>query len=297
MKKSIFLYFEQILFKPKNLIDKIFVYLLSPFSFLYCILTFLNSYKKHLFRYKYPLKIIGVGNLILGGSGKTPLIIALAKREKNIAVVLRGYGRVSKGVLVISDRGKILTSVLDSGDEAMLYAKKIQNCSVIVSENRYFGILKAQELGAETIFLDDSYRQHQIEKFKEYIIISKTENNFCIPAGGYREKLWFFKKNILLIEEGKDFFRKIYIDSPTENMVLITAISKSYRLNRYIPKDIPKYIFPDHYSFTETEIERIYKKEKATSILTTEKDFVKMDSFQFNFSIIKLEIKLSSNFN
>ena len=294
MKNKIFFYFERVLFSPKSF-DWILVLTLSSFSLIYCGVTFLNSFRKDIFKKRYSVNIIGIGNIVLGGTGKTPFTIALAKKEKNVAIVLRGYGRESKGLIVVSENGKILTSVSKSGDEAMLYAKKLPDSSVIVSENRELGILKAQKLGAKTIFLDDSYRQHQVYKNKEYLIISKIKNPFCIPAGGYREKLWFFKKNIIPVEENIDFWRKVYIDSPTEKMVLITAISKPERLNRYIPKDIPKYIFPDHYNFQESEIGKILKKESATSILTTEKDFVKIGDFKFTFSLIKLEIKLKEN--
>ena len=264
-------------------------------SLIYCGITFLNSYRKYIFQKRYSANIIGVGNLILGGTGKTPFTISLAKKEKDVAIVLRGYGRDSKGLIVVSENGKILVDISKSGDEAMLYAQKLSESSVIVSEDRDLGIRKAQELGAKNIFLDDSYRQHQIRKDREYLIVSEIDNPFCIPAGGYREKLWFFKRDIISAKEGVDFWREVYIDSPTEIMVLVTAISKPHRLNRYIPKDIPKYSFPDHYNFKENEIREIFEKENATSILTTEKDFVKLSQFKFRFSIIKLEIKLSEN--
>lgn len=293
-KFSLFFYFEKILFTP-NRFDFIPIILLSPFSVIYCIFTFLNSFRKHLVRKKFSAKIIGVGNLVLGGTGKTPLIIALAKNEKNIAVVLRGYGRISKGLVLVSQNGKIIVDVSQSGDEAFLYAEKIPNSTIIVSENRELGILKAQELGHSVIFLDDSYRQHQIIKDIEYIILEKSKNWLCIPAGAYREKLWFFKKNIKIFRENIDFWREVIIENKTKKMVLITAISKPHRLNKYISDEVPKYIFPDHYPFTKLEIETIINNEKATSILTTEKDLVKFKDFNFNISLIKLEIKFIQN--
>lgn len=279
------------LFFPKKK-EMLLVFTLFPLSIIYCIITFLNSYRKHLFQIKYPETIIGVGNLVLGGTGKTPFLIALAKNRLNSAIILRGYGRNSKGLILVSLKGMILTDVSKSGDEAMLYAEKLQNTSVIVSENRELGIKKAQEIGVETIFLDDSYRQHNIYKNQEYLIESDISNILCLPAGGYRERLWFFKKNIIFVKDGVDFKREVWIESPTKKMVLITAISKPHRLHKYISKDIPKYEFPDHYNFNYSELLEIVSKEKATSILTTEKDFVKMKNFNFQFSLIKLEVKL-----
>jgi len=292
---KIFFYFEKILFSPTRF-DFIPIILLSPFSVIYCIVTFFNALRKHIFQKKFSAKIIGIGNLVLGGTGKTPLTIALAKNETNIAIILRGYGRDSKGLVLVSKNGNILVNISESGDEAFLYAEQIPKSTIIVSENREIGILKAQELGHSLIFLDDSYRQHQIYKDVEYLILDKSQNYFCIPAGAYREKLWFFKKNIKIVRENIDFWREVKIENPTEKMVLITAISKPHRLNKYISENIPKYIFPDHYKFQRDEIEKILKNENATSILTTEKDFVKLKSFKFNISLIKLDIKLKKGF-
>ena len=67
----------------------------------------------------FGIPVISIGNLIVGGSGKTPFVIELTKDRENIAIVLRGYGRASKGLYIISDKGNILENVSISGDEAM----------------------------------------------------------------------------------------------------------------------------------------------------------------------------------
>jgi tetraacyldisaccharide 4'-kinase len=294
ISSKLFLYFEKILTNPKGLEWGIPI-LLSPFSFLYCSLTFLNGYRKYLFQEELHENIIGIGNLNLGGSGKTPFTIALAKREKDkkIAIVLRGYGRNSKGTILISKYGEILESVEKSGDEAMLYSKALKNASVIVSENRKDGILLAKNLGAETIFLDDSYRHHGIKKRKEYLIISKDRNRFCLPAGGFREKLWFFRRDeVSFIQEEIDFVREVSIENQTSKMVLVTAIAKPERLFKYIDPEIPRYLFPDHYNFSERELSEIFIGERASSILVTEKDLVKLEKFNFPFSLLKLGLKI-----
>ena len=112
----------------------------------------------------FGIDIISIGNLSVGGSGKTPLVTALASRYENVAVVLRGYGRVSSGLYVVKNREKILEDVSVSGDEALIYAHKLQNAIVIVSEDRKEGILKAKEMGVEIVFLDDAYSKHDIKK-------------------------------------------------------------------------------------------------------------------------------------
>ena len=84
----------------------------------------------------FGIKIVGVGNLNVGGSGKTPLVTALASKYDDVAIILRGYGRNSKGLYVVKDKNTILEDVSISGDEAMIYAQKLKSAIVIVSEDR-----------------------------------------------------------------------------------------------------------------------------------------------------------------
>jgi len=90
--------------------------------------------------------IVSVGNLSVGGSGKTPLVTALALKYENVAIILRGYGRNSRGLYVISDGKSILQDVNISGDEAMIYARKVPQAIVIVSEDRKIAIKKAKKM-------------------------------------------------------------------------------------------------------------------------------------------------------
>ena len=71
-------------------------------------------------RKDFGIPIISVGNLVVGGSGKTPFTIAIAKELKDVAIISRGYGRKSKGLIEVSRKGMILTDVEHSGDEPML---------------------------------------------------------------------------------------------------------------------------------------------------------------------------------
>ena len=315
---------EQILFSPKNFLDKTIIVVLSPFSVVYCsviffrasFLTYFGSifYKKlHQNIKNSNLKIIGIGNLTLGGNGKTPLTIKLIEELKTqnsnlkIAILLRGYGRISKGLLIVSQNGKILEDVNNSGDEAFLFAKKLAHLkiAVIVSEDRTLGIQKAIELDTNILFLDDSFSKHHIPK-KEILILDNSQNlnKLCLPAGAYREKLWFFKKNILTIQENIDFERIIKIENLTSNMLLITAISKPQRVEKYL-KQLEKNIinrvyFEDHYSFTKTEIEKILNSQnkKIDSILTTEKDLVKLENLKLDtvkFSLMRLDLKFKNS--
>ena len=252
---------------------------------------------------EFGIPIISVGNIIVGGSGKTPVTINLASKYEDVCIILRGYGRASKGLQIVSLRGKLLVDVKTSGDEAMLLANSLPKATVIVSENRVTAILKAKELGCKIIFLDDGFSKYHISKFN-ILLRPKDEptNIFCLPSGGYREPKGFYAQADIELLEGKDFRRVITIKKD-ENIkelpnktLLITAISKPKRLLEYLPKDIKMISFPDHHTFTKEEILQIQKEYKDYAILTTGKDLVKLKEFNIkNLYLMDLEIKIDEN--
>ncbi len=228
----------------------------------------------------------------MGGSGKTPLIAALASKYCDAAVVLRGYGRKSRGVQVVSKWGRVLCDVECSGDEAMELARALPKASVIVSEDRLVGIVKAKELGAKVVFLDDAFGKC-IEKL-DILIDVPTPNRFCLPAGPYRLPGAFMHSADIVVREGRDFRRKVWIENPTQKMVLVTAIANPKRLERFVPTDIPRYYFADHHDFSAEEIAAIWKKESPTSLLVTAKDAVKLQKFGYPLSLLRLELEIEN---
>ena len=241
----------------------------------------------------FGVKIISVGNLNVGGSGKTPLISALALHFESTAIVLRGYGRESQGLYVVKDKEKILCDVKVSGDEAMIYAQKLSDVIVIVSEDRKKGILKAKEMGCKTVFLDDAYSKHDIKK-QDILIDVPNKNSACLPAGPFRERLWK-QKSALVLKEEKDFKRVVSLKNPTARMSLVTAIARPQRLDSFLPSVISKTYFEDHHSFTKEELESILKEENADSLLVTYKDYVKVKDFGLPLSLLDLDIEIQES--
>ena len=284
MKSFFIQWLEEYLFFPTPF-QRLVGILFLPFTVLYCIITTFSRLSKKPFNFGIP--VISIGNLLVGGTGKTPTIIALAKDKSDVAVVLRGYGRDSKGLYVISDGSKILEDVKISGDEAMLLANSLPNAIIIVSENRVDGVLKARELGAKVVFLDDGYRHHEIVKY-DILLRPKDEptNIFCLPAGGYRDSKMMYAFADIVLKENIDFKREItfkkenkIIDELPSDVVLVTAISKANRLLEYLPNGIDTVIYPDHYSFTQNDIDEITQKYPNRPIITTAKDMVKLEMF------------------
>lgn len=299
IKNKLALWVEQYLFHP-NIFQQLLSAALLPVTLVYCIVVGLKRMRAKAIDYGIP--IISIGNLVIGGTGKTPVTIELAKKEKHPAIILRGYGRNSKGMQLISHQGKILEDISVSGDEAMLYATLLPNATVIVDEGRIAGIIKAKELHCNIVFLDDGYRFHNIKKY-DILLRPKVEptNLFCLPSGGYKETKMMYSFVPKVLQEDKDFkrivtFKKdnVLIDNPPLNSILITAISKPKRLLEYLPKNIKCKTFIDHYDFNKEDIDTILSTYKDYTIITTQKDFVKLKRFNLtNIIIMDLEIQLT----
>ncbi len=254
-----------------------FIFVLLPFSLVYLIIAYLKFPRK---LESLGIPIISIGNIIIGGSGKTPLTKALINhyQNKKIAVVLRGYKRKSKGLVVVKDFEKILVDVDISGDEAMEIAS-FTNAAVIVSEDRKKGIIKAKELGAEMVILDDGFDK----PFKKFNIVidKKIKNPFLLPAGAKRYPRNFLKYADVILEDIK---REVKVP---EGDILVSAISNPKRLLLYWNKEYK--FFPDHYDFKWEDL----KKFESKIIVTTAKDYVKLKKFPLNLKVIDLNIKLS----
>jgi len=287
MNKAIVFWVERYLYDP-DIFQKLLSYILVPISYLYCFFMWLNFKIKK--EQNFNINIVSIGNLNVGGSGKTPLVTALASRYENTAIILRGYGRNSKGLHVVSDGKSILEDVSASGDEAMIYATKLPESIVIVSEDRKIAIQKAKEMGAKLVFLDDAYSKHDIKKL-DFLIETDFKNNFCLPSGPYRERQWG-SKEVVILKEDVDFKRKTTLKDRCDKMSLITAIARPTRLDKYLPEVVSKNYFADHHNFTKDEIEDILKRDESDSALVTYKDYVKLEKFNLSLSLLDLEMEV-----
>jgi len=276
--ENLYNFFEEMIFYPKWY-HYPFVFLLLPFSFIYFFIIFIKFPRKY---EDLGIPIISIGNIIVGGSGKTPFTKSLVNylKNKKVAVVLRGYKRKSKGLVVVKDFKNILVDVEISGDEAMEIAIST-NAAVIVSEDRKKGILKAKEIGAEVVILDDGFDK----PFKKLNIVidKKIKNPFLLPAGGYRYPRTFLKYADIVIND-----LKREVKAPNGD-ILISAISNPKRLLKYWNKEYK--FFPDHYDYKWEDLKEFQEK----IIVTTMKDYVKLKKFPLNLKIIDLNVKIPQN--
>jgi len=264
----------------------------------YCVVSAYNRLSKKPKFYGIP--VISIGNLLVGGTGKTPVTISLAKDKKDVCIVLRGYGRLSKGLVVVSKKGKILETVQNSGDEAMLLAQALPKATIIVSENRSKAVVKAKELGCKVVFLDDGYSKHELLKF-DILLRPKDEptNLFCLPSGGYRDTKMLYSFADVVLKEDLDFKREVnfsynnkIVEYLPDNMILLTAISKPYRLLEFLPSSVKMVNFVDHYNFTQQDIDKIEAKYPNHNIITTQKDFVKLEKLKIRLDLYIMNLNV-----
>jgi tetraacyldisaccharide 4'-kinase len=290
-------FFEKLYYNPKWYYYIVSI-LLLPFSIIYGVVGLV----KYLFikPKDYGIKIISIGNLVVGGSGKTPVAISLIEYLQNrynikITYISRGYGRDSKGLVVVKKDSKILCNVKSSGDEAMLVANSCK-CDVIVSENREKAIELAKKNGTNLIILDDAFSKVGIKKFDILLEPKEVPNRFVIPSGPLREFDFAKNRANLLLKEDIDFKREVTFDNLSSKMLLVTAIANPARLEPFLPKDIVgEYILKDHSYFNKEKIIQKMQEFNAKTILVTQKDMVKLQDFNLPISLMKLNIVLSKN--
>lgn len=152
----------------------------------------------------YDFPVLGVGNLSVGGTGKTPMteyIIRLCRGQKKVGVLSRGYGRKTSGYKNVTSQ----SNASEVGDEPLQFARKFQNVIVAVDEDRRHGIQKMQNLtpNPTLIILDDVY-QHRAVRPGFLILLSSYEDlfytDFVLPAGNLREsRLGAHRANCIVI--------------------------------------------------------------------------------------------------
>lgn len=168
--------------------------LLLSFSWLYALATTIRNRRfdsGHLPSQSYPLPIISVGNITVGGTGKTPLtehLIRLLQPAYQVALLSRGYGRKTKGVRVADDKADYTTI----GDEPMQLKQKFPHLTVVVAEKRRDGITALLNLSTppQVILMDDAFQHRYVKPGLSILVMDYHRpiwKDTCLPAGNLRE--------------------------------------------------------------------------------------------------------------
>ena len=282
--------------------DKSFwVTLLKPASFVYAALTRRRVKKKG---YKSRVPVICVGNIFVGGVGKTPVCLAIGKmlhkQGKSFYYLNHGYKADKQGVLV----DKRTHTALDVGDEALLLNEV---APTIVDRNRAKGAKLAEKWGAHALIMDDGFQNPKLKKDFSFVVVDgkKGFGNECVlPAGPLREPaLEGLKRANAIILVGDDtwgvrfFLERNGVNLPVltghfeldetvvslfkgKNVVAFAGLGNPQKFYQSLQEKgivvVHTEDFPDHYYYTRFDIEEIKKKAKGLPLLTTEKDGVKL---------------------
>lgn len=292
-------------------------------------------------------KVISVGNITVGGSGKTPTVIfitnLLQKAGEKTGVLSRGYGRKSSGYIQVSDGKEFFSTVDKSGDE--IY-HTVLDCQVpaAVCENRVEGAEKLiKDSKIETLVLDDAFQHRWIKRDYDIVVIDQrflTGKFFFInnllPTGNMREPFSSLNRADAIVINRKFVEKKSIPENRLEyleNKKIFTAYYKAisfielkskteYNLNEFngqkslvvsgVAKPVSflnvlsltnvdtqnRLIFGDHKRYINKDVQLIRRKFYSTnshSVVTTEKDAVKLTNFSKeldDIDIFYLKIKL-----
>ncbi len=147
---------------------------------------------------RLPCPVISIGNISLGGTGKTPHVIAMAKwlmaRGVKAGIISRGYrGKAGKGPLVVSDGSRTIARISQAGDEPIMMADILGNVPIVVGSDRYNAAMRAiSKLGVEVIILDDGFQHLRLHRDLDIILMpaaSPEGNSRIFPGGDLREPI------------------------------------------------------------------------------------------------------------
>ena len=272
---------------------------LLPFTILYWLITYTRNILFDvgiLTSYSIPGKSISVGNLSVGGTGKTPMVIYLTnliQNEHAVQILSRGYGRKTTGFRQVNSTDDARTV----GDEPLTYFQKFApKTDVFVCEKRHVAIVKMKELNpTATIILDDAF-QHRYVKPGFQLILTPFHEQFLndchLPSGNLRESkeganradAIVVTKCPNLTKEEMDSQRKRYAsyEKPVffsqidyaefqaigqaipsmKSILLVTGISSTTSLKNHLLEsyEVEELKFGDHHPFTRGNIEEIHRK-------------------------------------
>ncbi len=193
-------------------------FLLIPLSWLYGLIVSIRNrlYAAGVFKARrLPCRVISVGNITVGGTGKTPAVIAIAKhlQQQNIrvAILLRGYKRASgERVTIVSDGDRMCATLKESGDEAYMLARHLSGIPIVVGRRRYeAGRVALERFDVDVLLLDDGFQHRQLARDVDILTVPAysaasvylfRNREKLLPAGTLREPFTAFRRaNIILL--------------------------------------------------------------------------------------------------
>jgi tetraacyldisaccharide 4'-kinase len=268
------------------------------------------AYRSGLARvHRAPLPVVSVGNLAVGGTGKTPFTLWLARglvdRGRNVAILSRGYGSARAGVRVVSRGQGPEIGVAEAGDEPVMMAKSFPGV-VLVAPRRIDGAASAAALGCDVAVLDDGFQHRAIMRDFDIVLLDARRRTL-LPAGPLREGLRALRRAdaVVLIGEdaeivvpgvlrgrartgvyrmrtqaaalvesvGGQWHERPLGDLAGRRVIAVAGIARPARffdlLRQWDTEILEVFEFPDHHRYTSAECHRIGRQARSADLIVT----------------------------
>lgn len=284
---------------------------LLPFSHLYKLGTTVDRFFKEKEKYRPSVPVVSVGNIGVGGSGKTPIVSMLAEHftEKGykVAILCRGYGAKITGNKKVDNTD----SAESVGDEPYMMFKQGVADAVWAGVDRRKSAKLAEESGATLLILDDGFQHWRLERDVDIVAIGPNGlgNGYVLPAGPLRESEKALSRADLVVSlKGNDFQTNLAHNVKVErglntndlapilgrDVFAFCGIGHPQQFYAQLAnseiKIVGRKTYPDHYPYTELDLKELMGKAGTlgAQLVTTEKDAVKLsDAFRKRVRVVR----------
>jgi len=265
------------------------------------------------------IAVVSVGNLSVGGTGKTPMTLWLARRLAaaglRVAILLRGYSGQASGVTIVSRGEGPEADVATAGDEAVMLAKCFDGV-VLTARRRLEGVVAAQQLACDLVVLDDGFQHRALARDFDLVLVSGGPRSL-LPAGPMREGLSALRRAdavavVIKSDDQPSFLPPVAKPAFVVRFVPTALVESDAGRWRELPLGLlsgrrvaaiagvadpgPFYTtlrhwdaqlgeifeFPDHHPYSRADWQHITRATRDIElIVTTEKDLVKLEQFPF----------------
>jgi tetraacyldisaccharide 4'-kinase len=294
----------------KGILSKILV----PFSWIYIYISQRRHNRENAAKLSVP--VICVGNLVMGGAGKTPMVIALVQILQGMGykphIISRGYGAIVHGVKRVDPQKH---NYLNVGDEPLLLAKFAPTW---VSTNRVKAARAAIENDADVIVMDDGFQNNSIVKDISLIVVDAIQgfgNQYVFPAGPLREPflnglnkadatIVIGDGELSYLKSSKKIFHAKFVEKEplkkqAESVIAFAGLGYPKKFKQSLQKAgfniLEFHAYPDHHPYTITEIEKLIKRAQAlkSTLITTSKDAVRLPQrYKNKVAVFKVNLEI-----
>jgi tetraacyldisaccharide 4'-kinase len=277
---------------------------------------------------RVPARVVSVGNIAVGGTGKTPAALwaaeGLARRGRRVGIVARGYRKRRRGVVVVGEGGRPLVAPEEGGDEAVMLARRFRG-PVVTGERRAEAAAAAcARFALDTIVLDDGFQHRALARDADLVLLAEDGSPWPLPAGPLREPSRALGRARALLAiggqaappalpPGVPLFRGrlcptalvrvaddgAWVEEPLEalggrGVVAVAGVARPERFLASLAAAgavVHELIrFPDHHAYSAADNARIAAAAGERLVVTTEKDLVKLPGLTVRALRVALEV-------